>query len=512
MSKLEHARGREESELTDADVKARAVRGVAGMLTRQVVVRIIGFAGMLALARLLTPESFGVFAIAQFVIVFFEQLGGLGLSAALLRKKQAPTEIELRTVFTIQQSAITLAAATIIVVAPAIAEHYQWDESRAALIQVLAASLVLVSWKTMPSLLLQRSMRHDLIAIADVAEHLVFQVTAVTLAFYGFDVWALVIAALARGVTGVVVLTIYASWRPAFGFDAATAREVVRFSAPIQLAGLAGLANSAAAPVVVGSFLGASAVGYANLARTLLDALVYQPLVMMGGVQFRVFSHLQDSKPRLAAAAERSMYLGSVLAFGVASMLIVLAQPLVDFVLTEKWAPIVPLLYILGPAYFVYAVSQPQMQILKALGDSISTLTAVLIMAVVQLSVLAVSIEYLGLTSYAVSAALGILAAGAYVQRRIAARLSLKVLHNVTAPFAAALLGVGAAYCGQSMADNVLGAFAGLSMGLLTYVLALAAFSGQRLRCELTSIVAAFRSKPAPSTLDVTSASSTRKA
>lgn len=496
MSKTGHARGRDEFELTDADVKVRAVRGVAGMLTRQVLVRIIGFAGMLVLARLLTPESFGVFAIAQFVIVFFEQLGGLGLSAALLRKKQAPTEIELRTVFTIQQGAIALAVGVIIAVAPAIVEHYAWDADRTALIQVLAAALVLASWKTMPALLLQRRMRHDLIAVADVAEHSVFQITAVTLAFAGFDVWALVIAALARGVTGVMVLSLYASWRPAFGFDVATAREIVRFSAPIQLAGLVGLANSAAVPVVVGSFLGATAVGYANLTRTLLDALVYQPLVMMGTIQFRVFGHLQDSKQRLAAAAERSMYLGSVLAFAVASMIIVLAQPLVDFVLTEKWAPIVPLLHILGPAYFVYAVSQPQMQVLKAQGDSVSTLTAVIIMAVVQLSLLVATIDYLGLTSYVVSAAVGIVAAGFYVQRRIKLRFPLHVRRNVTPPLAAALAAAGAAHFGQSLATGLLGAFAGLGMGMLVYVLVLAAVSGPRLRRELISIISACRAKP----------------
>lgn len=482
-----------ELELTDAEVKGRAVRGVAGLLSRQIIVRVVGFAGMLVLARLLTPETFGIFAITQFVIVFFEQIGGLGLSAALLRKKAPPTEIELRTVFTIQQIMIAISVGVVITLAPAIVEHYQWDSSRAALIQVMAVALVLASWKTMPSLLLQRRLRHDLIAVSDVAEHVVYQSTAISLALIGFDVWALVIAVLVRGVVGVFVLHLFSSWRPVIGFNAAAARDIVRFAVPIQLAGLAGLASSAAVPVVVGSFLGAAAVGYANLARSLLDALVYQPLVIMGVVQFRVFGYLQDSKPRLVATAERSLFLGSVLSFFIAAMLIVLAQPLVDFILTDKWAPIVPLLQILGPAYFVYAVSQPQMQILKALGDSLSALVAVVIMAAVQLTLLVATIEYLGLTSYALAAVAGIAAAGTYIQIRVAAQLPLRVVRNVIEPFVAALAGGLSAYVAQNLTDGLLSPIAGLGFGVAGYVLTLGVVSGRRLQREFIDLVAAYR-------------------
>lgn len=483
-----------ELELTETEVKGRAVRGVAGLLTRQIIVRMIGFAGMLVLARLLTPEMFGVFAITQFVIIFFEQVSGLGLHAALLRKKAPPTELELRTVFTIQQLVVVVAVGIVFLLAPFIVEHYSWDPSRAALIQVMAVALVLASWKAMPSLLLQHRLRHDLIAASDVVEHFVYQLTAITLAVMGYDVWSLVLAVLARGVVGVIVLHLFSSWRPAFGYDSATARDILRFGIPLQLAGLAGLANSAAVPVVVGTFLGASAVGYANLARSLLDALVYQPIIILGVVQFRVFGYLQDKQPRLVAAAERSLYLGSVLTFCIAAMLIVFAQPLVDYVLTEKWAPIIPLLYILGPAYFIYAVSQPQMQVLKSLGDSLSTLMAVVIMAIVQLGLLVTTINLLGLTSYALSAAVGIIAAGSYIQLRVSAQLPLRVVRNIIHPFVAALVGGASGYAAQHFADGLMSSILSLGLGMASYVLVLGILSGRRLQREIHDIMVTFRS------------------
>lgn len=480
-----------DSELTDNEVKGRAVRGVAGLLTRQVLVRVIGFVGMLILARLLTPEMFGVFAIAQFVIVFFEQVAGMGLSAALLRKKAPPTEIELRTVFTIQQIAVLVAVGAIMGLAPVIVAHYDWDSSREALIRVLAAGLILASLKTIPSLLLQRQLRHDLIAVSEVVEYLVYQVIAITLAWLGYGVWALVVATLARGITGLVAVWSLARWRPAFGFNRAAAHEIWRFGIPLQMASLAGLASAAAVPVVVGSFMGTAAVGYANLARSVLDALVYQPLVIMGVVQFRVFSRFQDDRSRLIAVAERSMFLGGTLAILSAALVLALARPLVEVVLTDKWAPIISLLYILGPAYLIYVVSQPQVQVIKALGDGMSPLIAVIILAVTQLTLLTALAESMGLISYAMASAAGIAAAGLYIQVRIRKKMAIRLANNVGAPLLAALVGGAMAYMGQSIVHDVWGLVSGVCWGVVGYVITLMVLAGRRLGQEFTDVAAA---------------------
>lgn len=124
------------------DIKVRAVRGVASLLARQLLVRALGFVGMLVLARVLTPAIFGVFAIAQFVVLFFDQISSLGLSAALLRKKEPVTERELSTVFTVQQLVVAGSIVLILSAAPLIVQHYQLQASHVALIRAMAAALL----------------------------------------------------------------------------------------------------------------------------------------------------------------------------------------------------------------------------------------------------------------------------------------------------------------------------------------------------------------------------------
>ncbi|HZF25307.1 MAG TPA: oligosaccharide flippase family protein, partial [Steroidobacteraceae bacterium] len=239
-----------EEDLQPGEVRARAVKGIASLLTRQFLVRVTGFVGMLVLARILTPQIFGVFAICQFIVLFFEQISSLGLSAALIRKKDAVTERELRTVFTVQQIGVALSIVLILGAAPFIARHYQLPTEDVALIRVMALALLLASLKTIPTVLLERRLRHNLIAASEITEYLTYQVVAILLAYLGLGVWALIAALIARGLIGVAILSRLSWWRPAFGIDRRALGEVVRFGIPIQAANLLSLANNAVVPVL----------------------------------------------------------------------------------------------------------------------------------------------------------------------------------------------------------------------------------------------------------------------
>src|SRR4051794_31103425 len=80
-------------------IKHRARRGVLILALRTVLVQIAVLGGQVALARLLDPRDFGVFAIVQFALSFFTFFGDAGLGASLIQKKIAPTHRELSSVF-----------------------------------------------------------------------------------------------------------------------------------------------------------------------------------------------------------------------------------------------------------------------------------------------------------------------------------------------------------------------------------------------------------------------------
>lgn len=475
-------------ELNTAEMKSRAVKGVASLLARQLFVRIIGFFGMLILARILTPEIFGVFAIAQFAVMFFEQFSSLGLSAALLRKKEQTTPVELRTVFTVQQSIVAGIVICVLFGAPSIARYFLLAEEYTWLMRAMAVGLVLASLKTVPTILLERGLRHDLVAVSEVAEFVTYQTIAILLAVQGFGVWALIAALLARGVGGVVVLHAMSGWRPRIGFDRTAFAQILRFGVPIQLASFAGLATNAVIPVLVGSSMGAAAAGHANFSRSILDAVIFQPLIMMSRVQFRVFGRMQDERDRLSRAVERSLYAGSLLAFPAAALVVSQAQPFVDFVVTSKWSAAIPVLYLLGVAYLLYAVVQPIMQALKALGDAKTPLYGVLLQGTIQAVVFLSCVKFLGLSGYALGLAGGLAAATWLAHHRLRQHLSINVWRSIRSSLAAAVIAGAVAFGINQMTHGIPGMLMSIGSCLLTYVLVMGLLDGRRLGAEVSEI------------------------
>lgn len=479
----------QEQDIPLAEVKSRAIKGIASLLGRQVLIRVLGLFSMLVLARILTPEMFGVFAIAQFVVVFFEQFSSLGLSAALIRKRAEVTELELRTVFTAQQSLVVIAVLVIFLMADPLENYFRLDSGSDWLIRSMAVALLLTSLKTIPTVLLERRFRHDLLAASEIGEFLVYQITAISLALMGFGVWALVVALLARGVVGVVILCLIAQWRFAFGIDPTTLRETLRFGLPIQATGFVNLANNATIPIILGSFLGAEAVGYANFTRSLLDSAIFQPLIIVGRVQFRLFSRVQDDTPKLQKILERNIYIGSVLSFLSAALVVSQIAPLISFIVTDKWTPVAPLIYVLAPAYMLFAVIQPQTQALKALGDARTPFYASLIVFLTQIGILLLAVHACGLKAFAMGLATGIGLATLLVHRTLVARFRCDVFSSI---WSALLAATGAGAIGlatNAWVGGISGMFFSIVACLLVYIGLIVILSGARLGYEIKEIV-----------------------
>ena len=473
---------------TDRDnrsMKVRAVRGVVSLLTRQAITRLLGFAGMLVLARVLAPAMFGVFAIAQFIVLFFEQFSSLGLAAALIRKREPVLEAEIQTVFTMQMMLVLASVTAILALAKPIAAHYELSDDGTWLIRTMAFGLVLASLKTIPTVMLERRLRHDLIAVSETSEFLVYQITAITLAVLGFGVWSLVFAVLARGVTGVTILYSITRWRPQLGLDTSILVNILKFGVPIQMANFVNLANNATIPVVIGSYLGTTAAGYANFGRNLTDATIYQPLILVGRVQFRVFAHMQQDDARLAHAIERSLFVGCALSFLAVAIVLSQSAALVAHVLTSKWAPALPVIYVLGLAYALFAIAQPLTQALKALGDARTPLFASLSMFASQIGILVATVGSFGLDGYALGMATGIAISTLIVYRVLAARLRFHVLRNVGPPAIAACIAGVLAISAYRWVGGLAGMSVSICICVIAYVISLGMMTGKRLSREL---------------------------
>ena len=221
----------------EAERLRRAARfGVIALVARTVVLQAAGFAGSVALARLLSPEDFGVFAIVQFALSFFTFFGDAGLAGSLIRQPHEPTQSELSSAFFFQ---LGMALCVVgIVFAAAGSLHYAWPDLPASagwLMRALAVDLLLTALRTVPSILLERGLKFGKLAALEVVIQLSFIVTAIAMAALGFHAWALVSAVLVQGTLSLIGAYLLRPWRPSLVYDRVALRPILKFGIVDQL-------------------------------------------------------------------------------------------------------------------------------------------------------------------------------------------------------------------------------------------------------------------------------------
>lgn len=343
---------------------------MGSLLRRQIVIKSAFLIGNVLLARILTPEVFGIYGIVTFVTQFFSLFGDIGLGAAFVRKTGYLSEDELATTFWMQQAMVWFVVGLVILLAPlALIVYPSLPPSSVWLIRAMAISLILMSLKTVPAILLERTLAFDRIARVDITEHVSYQVVAVMLALLGFGVWSFVLAALIRGSIGIIMIYSLSPWRPSFKYRFDAIRGAIKFGIPYQANNVVNFLKEAIAPLFVGAYAGAAAVGYLSWAKT----LAFAPLIISASferVAFPTFSKIQHDRQLLTRSIERSMRSMTLLLFPVTAFLIALGPDIIRIVFTEKWMPGLWAFYFYCTSPLVIGVMMPMYSGILSLGKS----------------------------------------------------------------------------------------------------------------------------------------------
>jgi PST family polysaccharide transporter len=320
-------------------LKKKSLKGMSALFVRQVLVKVIFFAGNIILARLLAPQIFGIYAIVQFVVQFFSTFGDVGIGAALIQKKGELSQEELSTTFWLQQMLVWLVVGVVLLVAPLALKVYPTLPPVGVwLIRAMAVSFLFSSLKTIPAILMERNIDFKQIAWVDITENLAFQVVAVSCAYLGYGAWSFVAAAITRAFLGAVIIYALSLWRPSFHYRFESVKGLVRFGLPYQGNQLLNFLKDSVTPLFVGAYAGAAAVGYVNWAKN----LAFAPLMVsetFGRVAFPAFSKLQDDKDLMARTVERSIRMMTLVMFPIAALMAALGPEITRLVFTDKWMP-----------------------------------------------------------------------------------------------------------------------------------------------------------------------------
>jgi O-antigen/teichoic acid export membrane protein len=357
------------------ELKKKSIAGMGALLVRQILVKVIFFAGNIVLARILAPEIFGIYAIVNFIVTFFSTFGDVGIGAALIQKQGELSKEELSTTFWLQQMLVWTVVVIAIVVAPFASKIYpSLPPAGVWLIRAMALSFLLSSLKTIPAILMERKIDFKRIAWVDITENIAFQAVAVSCALMGFEAWSFILAAISRALLGTIIIFTLSPWRPTFHFRYKSVQGLVRFGLPYQGNQILNFVKDAVTPLFVGAYAGAAAVGYLNWARN----FAFAPMMIsesFGRVAFPAYSKLQGDSDVLKRTIERSIRMMTLIMFPVTALLVALAPQITHVVFTDKWLPGLNAFYFFCIAPGFIGIFLPLYSAILSLGNSRILLT-----------------------------------------------------------------------------------------------------------------------------------------
>jgi len=164
------------------------------------------------LARLLTPEDFGLILMVTIVLVFFTIFQDAGLSVATVQQQEI-SHSQISTLFWINLALSIVIMLLVAIMAPFIASFY--GEPRLTEITLALSTTFLINGLSIQQkAFLRRQMRFPSLAVIEISSQVAGIVTAVSLAVFGYNYWGLVVMSIAIGLTSTLLSWFAVDWRP----------------------------------------------------------------------------------------------------------------------------------------------------------------------------------------------------------------------------------------------------------------------------------------------------------
>jgi PST family polysaccharide transporter len=405
---------------------------------QKVVSVVVTAAGGIVLARLLTPEVFGLYAILLFVITLGVRFSELGLGAALIQRRDLDLATGLSAAFTATFALALVLGVAIMAAAPLVARWPGVSSEVTAPVRWLALLVVLSSLRMPAMVLLERRLAYLPLTIAETADTVTFYVVALTAALAGAGLWSFVLGALAARAANLAVLWTATRWRPTLRWNRRELTPVLKFAILFQGSVLIGVAGDAVVPTFVTAWSGVAAVGFLNWAAT-LAFLPLQVVSIAGRVLFPALSSLQAEPERFAEATERALNRVTTVLYPAAALLLAGADPIVRLIFGEAWVPAVPAVRCFCLSAIIGGTSTIFVHALYGLGRPDVVFRMNLASAAV-LWVLTVSlVPWLGFVGFAVASASLACAGLSYTALSLRRLVPLHVLSAVRVPLTASV-------------------------------------------------------------------------
>lgn len=350
------------------NLKSKTIHGIMWSAVDNFSKQGIQFIISIIIARILVPADYGLIGMLTIFFAVAQSIVDSGFGTALIQKKN-PTQIDYSTVFYFNIFVGTILYSILFFCAPLIAGFYQQPQLL-NLTRFLGLNIIINSFSLIQANIFIKQIDFKITTKIGILSVILSGTIGIYLAYKGFGVWSLAIQQIIWALLNSILLWILSRWRPAFMFSLTSLKTMFRFGSRLLASGLLNVIFTNIYNLIIGKAFTANQLGFYTQAQKIQN----MPSNLIGRtvnrVTFPVFATIQDDNSRLKQGYRKTIKLVVFIVFPIMIGLMVVAEPLVSILLTEKWLPSVIFLQLLCIVGLTYPLSSINLNILKVKGRS----------------------------------------------------------------------------------------------------------------------------------------------
>lgn len=349
-------------------LKRKTLRGTIWSSVERFSVQGIQFVVMIIMARVLTPDDYGLVGMLTIFIAVSQSLIDSGFSQAIIRKLDR-SQTDNSTAFYFNIAVGIILYFVLFFCAPLIARFYQ-QPLLIPLTRVIGLGLIFNSLAVVQRALLSVDLDFKTQAKASLIGALLSGAIGIWMAYTGYGVWAIAIQQIANLAIVTTGLWLLSGWKPSRVYSWASFKALFGFGSKLMLSGLLNTFFENIYLIVIGKVYKASDLGYFTRAQNFSSLISSNTTGILQRVTYPVLCSIQNDDERLREAYRKLLRLAAFIIFPLLIGLGAVGHPLIQTLLTDKWLYSATLLIPLCLSGMWYPVHAINLNLLQVKGRS----------------------------------------------------------------------------------------------------------------------------------------------
>ncbi|TVR80013.1 MAG: lipopolysaccharide biosynthesis protein [Chitinophagaceae bacterium] len=349
-------------------LKKKTLQGFIWVAAEKVGLYLIQFGIIMILARLLTPEDFGLVAMIMIFFAVTTVLMEGGLSSAIIRER-TPKQEDINTVFTINVLLAVFFYIILFFAAPYIADFYG-NPIIQSLIRIMGLTLVARALSLVHQAMLVHSLDFKKEFLRVLPAHLLSGALGIYLAYKGYGVFALAYKYLALSILSSLFLMFLSKQKVSLSLHKNSYNRLSSFGIHLTASKILSSIHSNLYKVLIGVFFSPATLGFLSQAQKLERLVSSNLMQVIRKVSYPSLAKLNDDPVKLKDAYRKIIKISSLIVIPGMVFMIVYAEPLISLAFGDQWLPAAPMLQIVCVGGMVFNLILIHQNLLKVLGRS----------------------------------------------------------------------------------------------------------------------------------------------